>query len=548
MTDLLYLPLGGAGEIGMNQYLYGYGDSWIMVDCGIGFADESMPGIDIMVADPAFIAGRHESLAGIVITHAHEDHIGAVPLLWSRLRCPIHASPFAAAVLRGKLARDFAGEWPEIHVFEPQAPFRVGPFEIEAVRVTHSIPEAHALVLRSPAGTVVHSGDWKIDRTPLIGAPFDEAPFRRIGDEGVLAFVSDSTNALVDGEAGSERAVRQTLIDLFRAPALREGRIAITCFSTNLARISAIFDAAEAAGRQVAVVGRALKRMIDTAAQVGVADFPASVPEEDVGYLPREATVLLCTGSQGEPTSALSRISGGAHPNVALSPGDTVIFSSRVIPGNEVAIGRVQNRLVRQQIRLITDADAPVHVSGHPPREELALMYEWLCPSIVVPMHGESRHLRAQAALASSGGGRRVVIAENGDMVRLAPGEPEIVEQVPTGVLCVDGDHLVPGDSEAIRHRRRVGFHGHALVTLVLDRRGGLHQDPLVTLPGINGNDGESLVSMMGSEVRFAVESLPKGARGDDEAVREAVRRAVRRTARSETGKKPVTEVHLVRM
>lgn len=548
MSELFYLPLGGAGEIGMNQYLYGLDDSWVMVDCGIGFADESMPGIDIMVADPAFIADRRERLAGIVITHGHEDHVGAVPLLWERLRCPVYASPFGAAVLRSKLARDVAGEWPEIHIYEPGVPFRVGPFEIEAIRVTHSVPEAHALALRSEAGTVVHSGDWKIDRTPLIGASFDESPFRRLGDEGVLAYVSDSTNALVEGEAGSERAVRATLTELFRDPALAGGRIAVTCFSTNVARISAVFDAAAAAGRQVAVVGRALRRMIDIAGQVGIVDLPSFVPEEDVGYLPREATVLLCTGSQGEPTSALARISGGAHPHVTLSADDTVIFSSRVIPGNEVAIGRVQNRLVRQQIRVITDADAPVHVSGHPPRDELALMYECLRPATVVPMHGESRHLRAQARLAAADPRRHVVVAENGDMVRLAPGRPEIVDQVTTGVLCVDGDHLVPGDSEAIRHRRRVGFHGHALVTLILDRRGGLQQDPLVTLPGVNGSDGASLVSMMGSEVRFAIESLPKGARSDDEAVREAVRRAVRRTARSEIGKKPVTEVHLIRM
>ncbi|HYD30156.1 MAG TPA: ribonuclease J, partial [Azospirillaceae bacterium] len=400
MTDgaIYFLPLGGAGEIGMNLNLYGHAGKWLMIDLGISFGDETMPGVDVIMPDPTFIRDRREDLAGLVLTHAHEDHLGAVQYLWPHLECPIYATPFTAAVLRAKLhERGLAGRI-EIHEIPLSGRFQVGPFEVELVTVTHSIPEPNVVVIRTAAGTVVHSGDWKLDPDPVVGLTTDEKRLAEIGEEDVLALVCDSTNALVPGHSGSEAAVRDSFMQLFGR---FSNRIAVTCFATNVARLESIAKAAAANERHVALVGRSLWRINEAARSNGyLKDVPLFLSEHDAGYLPRDKVVLICTGSQGEPRSALARIAGDDHPEVTLETGDTVIFSSREIPGNERAIARVQNLLVRLGVEVVTADQEFVHVSGHPARDELVSMYQWVRPQLAVPVHGEERHLNEHARIA----------------------------------------------------------------------------------------------------------------------------------------------------
>ena len=398
--DLLFAPLGGSGEIGMNVNLYHYQDNWIMVDLGISFPDESTPGVDVILPDLKFIADRRDKLAGLVLTHGHEDHIGAIPYLWSQLGCPIYGSAFTLALLRRKLAESRGDFDIKLHEIGMNAPFKLGAFEIEMVALNHSIPDPAALAIRTDAGTVFHTGDWKFDKTPVLGTDTDAPRLAAIGDEGVLALVGDSTNAMVDGRTGSESDAKAGLTD---AIAKATGRVAITCFASNVARIDSICKAAKANGRSVAIVGRALNRAISAAREVGyLADLPDLVPEGDVDLLPRDSIVIVCTGTQGEPRAAMARIAAAAHDTISLEAGDTVIYSSRQIPGNENAIARVQDMLIRRKIHLVTDQDAPVHVSGHPSRGEMIEMYGLIRPKIAIPVHGTARHLLAHAALADS--------------------------------------------------------------------------------------------------------------------------------------------------
>ncbi|MDF2763106.1 MAG: putative metallo-beta-lactamase [Rhodospirillales bacterium] len=422
--ELLFLPLGGAGEIGMNLNLYGHAGKWLMVDLGVTFGDEATPGIEVIMPDPRFIEERREDLVGIVLTHAHEDHLGAVPYLWERFGCPVWATPFTAAVLRRKLHETgLAGRVPILEV-PLSGRFQAGPFEIELVTLTHSIPEPNALVIRTGAGTVLHSGDWKFDPEPLVGAPSDIDALRRLGEQNILALVCDSTNALVAGHSGSEAAVREELIRLFGR---FNNRIAVACFASNVARLESVVHAALAHDRHVALVGRSMRRIVEAAQETGyLTGLPPFVSEHDAGYLPREKVALLCTGSQGEPRSALARIARNDHPQVTLEPGDAVIFSSRVIPGNEKAIGALQNDLARLDVEIVTAEDEPVHVSGHPAREELARMYQLVRPRIAIPVHGERRHLEAHARLAEECQVPLAIAAENGRMIRLAPGPAEV--------------------------------------------------------------------------------------------------------------------------
>ena len=447
--DLWFLPLGGSGEIGMNLNLYGHAGKWLMVDLGISFGDETMPGVDVIMPDPAFIAERREDLVGLVITHAHEDHLGAVQHLWPELRCPVYATPFTASVLRAKLfEKNLAGRVEIIEV-PLSGRFTAGPFDVELVRVTHSVPEPSALILRTPLGAVLHTGDWKLDPAPVTGEPTDEAALIRLGDEGVLAMVCDSTNATVPGSSGSETAVRESLIELFGR---FENRIAISCFATNVARLDSIAAAAAANDRHVALVGRSLWRINEAARANGyLKDVAPFLSEHDAGFLPREKTVLICTGSQGEPRSALSRIAADDHPEITLERGDTVIFSSREIPGNERAIGRVQNMLIGQGVEVITADDAFVHVSGHPAQDELIRMYQWVRPKLAVPVHGEIRHQTEHARLARSCQVADTIIPENGSIIRLAPGPAEVVGQVQHGRLALDGKRIVPLDAGVMR-------------------------------------------------------------------------------------------------
>lgn len=545
--ELLFLPLGGAGEIGMNLSLYGHAGQWLMIDLGVSFGDDATPGIEVIMPDPAFIEAERDRLAGLVLTHAHEDHIGAVPHLWPRLNCPVYATAFTAAVLRRKLIE--AGLEDEVPITEIplSGRFRVGPFELELVTLTHSIPEPNAVVIRTRCGTVLHTGDWKLDPDPLVGPIADEAALKRLGAEGVLAMVCDSTNAMVPGHSGSEAAVRESLVELLGR---FEGRIAVACFATNVARLESVAKAAAHHDRHVALVGRSLWRINRAARETGyLADVPDFVSEHDAGYLPRDKVVLLCTGSQGEPRSALARIARGEHPAVTLEPGDVVVFSSRIIPGNEKAIGRLQNDLARLGVDLVTERDHFVHVSGHPAREELVAMYQWVRPRIAVPVHGEHRHLLAHARLAQDCQVPQTVVPGNGEAIRLAPGPAAKVGVVPSGRLGLDGKVLMALDGEAMRLRHRMLHNGAAVATLVLDAAGALAAEPQIAIQGLlEPSEMEEARGEAAVAIREALAKLKPADRRLDEAVKEAARLAVRRTLQALHGKKPLTEVHLVRL
>jgi ribonuclease J len=544
-NELTFLSLGGAGEIGMNLNLYGYGGKWLMLDCGVTFGDDRAPGVDVLMPDPSFIVERREQLAGLVVTHAHEDHLGAIPYLWDRLRCPVYATPFAAAVLRAKLVEsEFRAEVP-ITVVPMSGKFSVGPFELELITLTHSIPEPNAVVIRTPLGTVLHTGDWKLDPDPVVGPTTDEEALRRLGDEGVLAMVCDSTNALRPGESGSEADVRENLIKLVGQ---LKNRVAVACFASNVARLRSVWDAARAHDRDVALIGRSLWRIEKAARETGYLDGVGKfLTEDQAGYLPREKVLYICTGSQGEPRAALARIARDDHPHVVLEPGDTVIFSSRVIPGNELAIGRLQNDLANIGVEIVTDSEAFVHVSGHPARDELIRMYQLVRPRIAIPVHGEGRHLRAHAKLAEECQVSQALVIENGDMVRLAPGEAEIVDDVPTGRLGVDGSRLLTVGEGALQSRRKMIFNGVAVATVVVDKAGNLVVPPQVSAPGLV-EAGDPVLERFPDEIEAALEELSPHDRRLDEEVREAARIAVRRVLRQALGKKPQTDIHVVRV
>ncbi|MBP0462899.1 ribonuclease J [Roseomonas sp. PWR1] len=544
MGDLAFIPLGGTGEIGMNLNVYRCDGALLAVDCGIGFAGSEAPEVDVMVPDIAWLAERRDKLLGLVITHAHEDHIGAVVHLWRQMRCPVHATPFAAAVLTRKLTE--AGMLQEVPLVTvlPRSRFTLGPFGCELLPVAHSIPEAQALVLRTRHGIVLHTGDWKLDPDPLIGPRTDEAAFAALGEEGVLAMVCDSTNAMVEGHSGSEADVRRNLAALVRGI---KGRIAVTGFASNVARLESIALAGRAAGRQVSLFGRSLRNIEAAARDCGyLKSVPPFVPEEEAGYLPDEEILLICTGSQGEPRSAMSKIAEDTHPNIALGEGDTVIFSSRRIPGNEKAIQRVQDGLARRGCQVMTDEDHMVHVSGHPARDELKRLYALVKPRHAVPVHGEWRHLQEHAALARECGSVPHLV-EDGDVLRLSGNRPEVVEGVPTGRLAVDGDRLLPMDGAVIAARRRMLFNGVVMASFAVDGQGRVLGDPQVSAPGLF-DSGDIEPGAIAGELRRAVSEMPAALRREDDALREAARSALRKAVGRRLRKRPTVEVHLLRV
>jgi ribonuclease J len=544
---LFFVSLGGAGEIGMNLNLYGYAGDWLILDCGVTFGDDSQPGLEVVMPDPAFIVERRDRLLGIVATHAHEDHIGAIPYLWTQLRCPVWATPFTASLLRTKLVEASLADKVRINVVPMSGRFTVGPFDLELITLTHSIPEPNAVALRTPVGTVLHTGDWKFDPNPLIGSTSDEAALRRLGDDGVLAMIGDSTNALRPGTSGSEADLRQSLINLVGR---YDARVAVACFASNVARLETIARAAAAHGREVALVGRSLWRIDKAARENGyLADLPRFLTEEEAGYLPRDKIVLICTGSQGEPRSALARIAREDHPNIVLETGDVVIFSSRIIPGNEKAINRLQNALVRLGVEIVTEEDHFVHVSGHPARDELVRMYQMVRPRVAIPVHGEARHLIAHAHLAEECQVQQPLVIQNGDMVRLTPSGAAIVDEVPVGRLASDGKGLLPLGGAALKDRRRIILNGSAVATLVVDRQGRLAAPPAISLLGlVEETAASAAVPFLCAAAQCALGDLPAVARRDDNVVRDAVRRAVRRQINERFGKRPLIEIHLVRI
>ena len=544
------MPLGGVGEIGMNLYLYGYGPEgereWLIVDMGITFGSEVEPGIDIILPDIRFLEEERPNLKGLLLTHAHEDHYGAVVDLWPRLgSVPVYATPFTAAMLKSKLGA--TGLWRDfpLQIMPMGGRRRIGPFEVELVSMSHSIPEPSAVVLRTDLGTVLHTGDWKLDENPLTSAPTDEARLRALGEEGITALICDSTNAVRDGISASEADVAITLERLIReAP----NRVAVTTFASNVARIRSVANAARAARRELVVVGRAMHRVIEAAQETGYLDADLRLLQEtEFEKIPPRNVVTLCTGSQGESRAAMARIALNEHPNVSLDAGDRVIFSSRTIPGNERAVNRVQSGLADLGIEVITDQDAAVHVSGHPRRGELEQLYGWTRPAIAIPMHGEGRHLEAHARLAEALGVRQVVRARNGTMVRLAPGPAAIIDDVPVGRLYRDGAIITRADDGPVRDRRKLSFAGSVAVSLVLSEKGALLADPEVALTGLPATDnrGTSFETLARDAAIGAIESIPRPRRKDQKLVSEAVRRSVRAAVNQAWGKKPVCSVLL---
>ena len=550
-NELVFASLGGIGEIGMNLSIYGFGDEqrrqWIIVDCGVSFAsEEQLPGVDLILPDIRFLIEERRNILALVLTHGHEDHMGALIDLWPRLKVPIHATPFTAALFEARRASETGAPEIPVQVVPVGGHLSIGPFAIDFINVAHSIPESNALAIRTPGGTVVHTGDWKIDPTPLIGAPTDSGKLSALGDQGVLALIGDSTNAIRDGRSPSESDVAKTLADLIRtAPR----RVAVTTFASHVGRLRAVADAARAAEREVVVVGRAMERVVQVARETGYLDGVQEFRSvESYGYLPPEKVVALCTGSQGEPRAALARIAEDEHPDVALSRGDRVIFSARPIPGNEKAIARVINGLVAQGVEVVTDRTHLVHVSGHPRRDELRDMIGWVRPQILIPAHGEPLHLAEHAELARRAGVPQVLVCRNGDLVRLAPGRAEIIDQLPSGRLYKDGSLVIEAEARTIAARRRLSFSGIVSVAIAINDKGALVAYPEIELIGLPENDagGTPLLQVASRAIEKTFETLPKPRRRDPEEVAESLRRAVRGAIAERWGKKPICHVHVL--
>ena len=550
-NELVFASLGGIGEIGMNLSIYGFGDErrrqWIIVDCGVSFAsEEHLPGIDLILPDIRYLIEERRNILALVLTHGHEDHMGALIDLWPRLKVPIHATPFTAALFEARRASEPGAPEIPVQVVPVGGHLSIGPFAIDFINVAHSIPESNALAIRTPAGTVLHTGDWKIDPTPLLGGPTDAAKLTALGDQGVLALIGDSTNAIRDGRSPSESDVAKTLADLIRtAPR----RVAVTTFASHVGRLRAVADAARAADREVVVVGRAMDRVVQVARETGYLDGVQELRGvESYGYLPPEKVVALCTGSQGEPRAALARIAEDEHPDIALSRGDRVIFSARPIPGNEKAIARVINGLVAQGVEVITDRTHLVHVSGHPRRDELRDMIGWVRPKILIPAHGEPLHLAEHADLARRAGVPQVLLCQNGDLVRLAPGTAEIIDQLSSGRLYKDGSLVIEAEARTVAARRRLSFSGIVSVAIAINDKGAMMTYPEIELIGLPDSDagGTPFLQIASRAIEQTFETLPKPRRRDPDEVAESLRRAVRAAIAERWGKKPICHVHVL--
>ncbi len=548
--EVIFAPLGGVGEIGMNCALYGLGQGkvfdYLMVDLGMSFADATVPGVDLMLPDIRFAVKERKRLHGLVITHGHEDHIGAVLHLWPSLNVPIYTTRFTAALLQAKL-RDFKHiDKLPITIVEPLQQFQVGPFTCEMVPVAHSIPDACALAIHTSQGVVVHTGDWKLDHTPVLGNVIDEKRLRELGEKGVLACICDSTNANREGVSPSEAVIAGELEKCIRAA---KGRVAITLFSSNVARIASIANATKAAGRQLVILGRALERMVTIAKDIGLLQDDFEILGQDTyGYLPRENTVVLLTGSQGEERAMLAKLTYDGHPRVALSAGDTLIFSSRTIPGNERAVLDIQNALTRRGIEIITDKTHLVHVSGHPRRDELKTLYSWLKPSVLVPVHGEAMHLYAHAELARSQGIPNVLQAIDGDWVQLAPTPSVSRGKLPIGKVYVDGELIVPAHDASLEERNKLKWSGVVSVALGIGRNGEIATDLDIMIHGLpeKGKGGQSILELIRVTVEHTISHLPKPQRRQLNVVEIALEKAIRSACQNAWGKKPVCHIHVL--
>jgi ribonuclease J len=549
-SELVFAPLGGLGEIGMNCALYGYGPAsarqWLMVDLGVAFAGEDLPGVDLIMPDLGFIEKAKKNLVGVVITHAHEDHIGALAELWPDLGAPVYMTRFAAGLAEARRLGEPGAPKIPLRIVAPGEKVAIGPFVVEFIAVAHSIPESTALAIRTPAGLVVHTADWKIDPSPIIGPPTDEARLKALGDEGVLALVCDSTNVLREGESPSERDVAKTLAWLIGQA---KGRVVVTTFASNVARLRSAAEAGFAAGRQVLVLGRAIERVVAVARECGMLDgVPPFLGMDAFERLPRDKILALATGSQGEPRAALARMAADEHPTAELSAGDTVIFSSRTIPGNEKAVGKIVNAFVTAGVEVVTDRTALVHVSGHPRRAEMAKMYAWVRPRIAVPAHGEPLHLTEHAAFARAQGVPEVLRAFDGDLIRFAPGDVSSIGKVASGRRLKDGAILLPADQESVGQRRRLAFAGVVSVAIALTPRGEMAGDPDVMIAGLpeRTREGAAIDALIDDAIFEAFEALPPGKRRDPDVVSSAMERAVRNSVGAVWAKKPQVHVLVV--
>ncbi|WP_169716248.1 ribonuclease J [Sphingomonas dokdonensis] len=539
-NELLFCALGGSGEIGMNVNMYGSRGRWVMVDCGVTFADHQYPGIDLVLPDLSFIEEQLDRLDGIVITHGHEDHIGALPYLADELGVPIYATPFTAGLIRHKLEEERIADRIKLRVIQPGQGFKVGPFGFEFVPMSHSIPEANALLIDTPAGRVFHTGDWKLDADPVIGKPASAEQLTAIGDKGIDVLVCDSTNVFNAEASGSESTVRTGLMETV---AKARGRVLVTTFASNAARLQTLGEVAEETGRALCVAGRSLDRIIKVAKACGyLRDFPNTISPDEAMRLPRNEVLIVATGGQGEERAALARVAAGSHP-IKLDSGDTVIFSSKQIPGNEVAIGRIQNALAGKGVKMVTEKQAHVHVSGHPGQPELAALYGWLRPKLLVPVHGEMRHLMEHARFGQAQGIPNALVQTDGDLVRLAPGKAEKIGHAQVGRLVLDGDVILPADGATINERRRLGLYGQISVAVAVTKNGRLAGAPQVRLQGIPVEEEQAEFI---AEAEDAAAEAVKGSARDRDRLREDIRLSVRRCATRWTGKKPIVDVLLL--
>lgn len=545
--DLLFLPLGGSCEIGMNLNLYCTKGKWLMVDLGMAFAGDYYPGVDLLFPDPAFIEDRRDQLAGIVITHGHEDHIGAIPYLWPLLEVPLYATPFTAELIRGKLAEHDLVDKVEIIEVPNGGSVEIGPFKVTYMPLAHSIAEGNGLLIETSHGNIFHTGDWKLDKQPLIGNPTSAENLTKLGDDGVLAMIGDSTNVFNPKASGSEGDVRESLIKLVSDI---EGRVVLTTFASNVARLETIGEVARKTGRHLALLGRSMKRYVAAARATGyLKNFPIILDEEDIGDIPRDKMLILCTGCQGESRAVMSRMAHGDHRFAWLAAGDTVIFSSKIIPGNELSIGRLVNQLVDEKINVITEKDEFVHVSGHPGQPELADMYSWIRPTKAIPVHGEPRHLEKHKEFAKAQGVKEVHAPRNGEIIRLAPGRLEVVDEAPVGLLALDGTEVIFAGSEVLAERRRLMHHGSLHISLVLDDEGFMMADPRLTAKGLPGwTDTGRLSETIMDIIEAVVETLAPRDLAKNSVVEEQIRIRSRKFLRETLQKNTQIDVTLLRL
>lgn len=534
---LLFLPLGGSGEIGMNLNLYAYKGTWVMVDCGMMFADDYAPGVDLLLPDSGFIEEERENLAGLLLTHGHEDHIGAVPYLWKKLRCPVYATAFTAELVKGKLKEAGLLEEVPLHIVEPRCAFNLGPFDVRYIPLAHSIAEGHGIALTCDKGTLFHTGDWKLDDRPLIGPECPSPDLAALGEEGILALIGDSTNVFNPHESGSEAAVQENLIDLVRG---MNNRVLVTTFASNVARLETLGAVAKATGRHLALVGRSMQRILAAGKETGyLQNLPKLVDEEHIADIPRDKILIACTGCQGEPRAAISRIARDEHKRIHLAPGDNVVFSSKIIPGNELTLGALFNDLAKKNVNVVTEKDAFIHVSGHPGRAELQKMYDWTKPNCVIPVHGEHRHLRRHADFAREVGIEHTIVPQNGDLIEIASTGLTKVDEVPVGRFALDGNQVVSIEDSCLAERRRASVNGFVTVSVIFDRDGALAAEPVLAVLGLPRNEDPVFYDLLIDAVEEGLERMAASKRMQDFDVEEVCRIAVRRCCRREIGKNP---------